>query len=106
MKDLKENLQIITIIFATGFFFGIVFYTFVLKRPPKPYSEVCKLDIAQVKSLKLQLATSNDLCLQKINSAVKVEKEANKETFQKKYKRLEEACNELDCLQCKRDKKK
>jgi uncharacterized protein YktB (UPF0637 family) len=106
MKELKENLQILAIVFATGFFFGIVFYTFVLKRPPRPHSEVCKLDIAQVKSLKIQLTDSNNLCLQKIDAAVKIESKTNKETFQKKYKRLEEACNELDCLQCKRDKKK
>lgn len=106
MKNLKENLQILITVFITGFFLGIIFYIFVLKSSPKPHSEVCKLDIAQVKSLQMQLSTSNDLCLQKINTAVEIENKANKDFFQEKYKRLEKVCNELDCLQCKRDQKK
>ena len=104
MKELKENLQVLAIVFATAFFLGIAFYVLVLKRPPKPHSEVCRIEIAQTKALRKQLSSANELCLEKINIAVAAERKANNESFRKKYKRLEEACNELDCLQCKKDR--
>ena len=63
---------------------------------------LCKADIVLNNTLKDTLSKQEALCIQKIDSSVKASLENQTQRFDLKFKRLEDACNQLDCAQCKR----
>lgn len=99
-QDILKDIKILAAIFFISFLFGILFYALFLDKPCRTRLDLCKLDIVHIESLKSKLSKLNAECIEKIDTAVSLEKESNKKAFDKKYKRLEKACNELDCLQC------
>ena len=102
MNDLKDIYYIILgSVFTLGLIFGAIIYS-LLQENCKPREVLCKADIVLNNTLKDTLSKQETLCIQKIDSAVKNALKTQTERFDFKFKRLEDACNQLDCAQCKR----
>ena len=102
MNDLKDIYYIILgSVFTLGLIFGAIIYS-LLAEECKPRKVLCKADIMLNKTLQETLTKQESLCIQKIDSAVKSSIKNQTERFDFKFKRLEDACNQLDCAQCKR----
>ena len=102
MNDLKDIYYIILgSVFTLGLILGAVIYASLVEEC-KPREVLCKADIVLNNTLKDTLSKQEALCIQKIDSSVKASLENQTQRFNLKFKRLEDACNQLDCAQCKR----
>ena len=103
MTGLKEELYIAVAsgIFIIGLVFGAVLCN-LLTEDCKTREQLCMPDMQLNKSLKQTLSTQEIKCANKIDKVTEtVLKNANQK-YSAKYERLEQACNELDCSQCRR----
>lgn len=82
---------------AAGFFL-----CFALTPNCKTRDELCALDIQLNNSLKTQLSKSEVKCSELLTESVKKALQKQQDSHQAKFKRLEESCNDLDCLQCRK----
>jgi len=102
MSNLKDIYYIvIASVFTLGLILGAILHA-LLTEKCKPRDILCKPDITLNNTLKGTLAKQEALCIQKIDLAVKSHSESQSQRFDLKFKRLEEACNKLDCAQCRR----
>ena len=102
MNDLKDIYYIVLgSVFAVGLIIGAIVHSLIVKEC-KPREVLCKADIVLNNTLKDTLSKQEALCIQKIDSAVKESLQTQSSRFDLKFKRLENACNQLDCAQCKR----
>lgn len=86
-----------------GFLLGILFH-YSITPNQKPESELCSVERKQIALLKAQVTKSEESCFTKIEQITEQITQSQKANCLAKTKRLEEACNELDCLQCRRQK--
>lgn len=92
---------IIGAVFLLGSIFGAtLFYT--LSEDCKGRKELCALDIKQNDLLKKQLTEAEKKCFLSIDSSVQACVEEQGKLCDTKLKRIESACNDLDCAQCRR----
>jgi hypothetical protein len=102
MNDLKDIYYIVLgSVFTVGLILGGIIYA-LLAEQCKPREVLCKADIVLNNTLKDTLSKQETLCIQKIDSSVKASLKNQTQRFDLKFKRLEDACNQLDCAQCKR----
>ena len=102
MNDLKEfYIAIIAAIFIVGLVLGALLFS-LFTEDCKTREQLCIADIQQNKSLKETLSKQELLCSEKIDSVIKITLKNANHKFSSKYKRLEQACNQLDCAQCRR----
>lgn len=102
---IKNVEQIYVIIIGAVFLLGSVFgatLTYVLSEDCKTRIELCSLDIKQNNLLKKQLSESEKKCFSSIDASVQTCIEEQKRLCDTKLKRIENACNDLDCAQCRR----
>jgi uncharacterized membrane-anchored protein YhcB (DUF1043 family) len=103
MTSLKEEFYIAAAaaIFIVGLVFGAVLCN-LLSKDCKTREQLCMSDMQLNKSLKQTLSTQELKCAEKIDKVSEtVLKNANQK-YLAKYERLKQACNELDCSQCRR----
>ena len=84
-----------------GFLLGVLFH-YSITPSQKSKSELCSAERKQVLVLKAQVTKSEQSCFTKIDETIKRITSAQETKCLNKTKRLEDACNELDCLQCRR----
>ena len=92
---------IIGAVFLLGAIFGATLF-YALSEDCKGRAELCALDIKQNDLLKKQLSESEKKCFSSIDSSVKTCVEEQEKLCDTKLKRIEDACNDLDCAQCRR----
>lgn len=102
---MKYMEQMYLIVVGTVFLFGCLCGALIFSAiidDCKTRDELCKLDIKQITSLKAQLTESENKCFTSIDKSLKrcVQEQVN--ICKDKVKRLEDACNDLDCAQCRR----
>jgi hypothetical protein len=100
----KTYYKIFVGFFCTAFLLGVLFTTSFLCKDCKTRKELCHIDIIENSSLKKQLIKTENLCIEKINEAVKIAIKNNQQKSNARFLRLEKTCNELDCMQCKKGK--
>ena len=103
--SLNINVNLYKIFLAASFIFGLAigFFLAVAIIPDcKTRAQLCAQDIKSNDSLRTQLSKSELKCSELLTATV--EKVLHEQSLiqDQKVKRLEEACNDLDCLQCKR----
>lgn len=98
-----EHMYLIVVgsVFAVGCIIGAITYS-VFSEDCKTREELCSLDIKQIELLKIQLSKSESKCLELVSSSVLKVKKESKDLCDTKLQRIEAACNDLDCLQCRR----
>ena len=87
--------------FIIGLILGATLFAFFAKDC-QTRNELCAIDIKQNQSLQKTLNKQESMCLEKIDATIKRIQADQNLKFNLKYKRLQEACNILDCAQCKR----
>ena len=102
MKNVEHfYVIIIGTVFLLGSVFGVTL-SYVFSEDCKTRTELCALDIKQNKLLKDQLTESEKKCFLSIDSSVNSCIEDQNKLCNNKLSRIEEACNDLDCTQCRR----
>ena len=102
---IKNIEHVYVIIIGAAFLAGSIFgaaLTYALSEDCKTRVELCALDIKQNLLLKKQLGESEKKCFLSIDTSVQVCVEEQKTLCNNKLKRIENACNDLDCAQCRR----
>jgi hypothetical protein len=84
-----------------GFLLGVLFH-YSISPDQKSRSEICAAERKQIDILKTQITKSEESCFVKIDQITKQVTAAQETKCLAKTKRLEDACNQLDCLQCRR----
>ncbi len=102
MKNIE---QIYIIILGAVFFIGAAFgstLVYLLSEDCKTRQELCSLDIKQNELLKNQLTDSETKCFKAIDDATNICIKDQKQLCSTKLLRIQNACNDLDCAQCRR----
>jgi hypothetical protein len=102
MKNIE---QIYIIILGAVFFVGAAFgstLTYLLSEDCKTRQELCVVDIKQNQVLKKQLTDSENKCFEAIDKATDTCVKDQKQLCGTKLLRIQNACNDLDCAQCRR----
>ena len=102
MKHMEHMyLIVVSAVFLFGCLCGALIFS-AISEDCKTRDELCKLDIKQIASLKAQLTESENKCFASIDKSLKRCVKQQVELCKDKVKRLEDACNDLDCAQCRR----
>ena len=102
MKHIEHMYLIgVASVFFVGCIIGAITYS-VFSQDCKTREELCSLDIKQIELLKTQLSKSESKCLKLVSSSVLKAKKDAKDSCDNKLERIEDACNDLDCLQCRK----
>jgi hypothetical protein len=97
----KQNYKTLIPVFLLGLLTGIMLYAF-FSSACKSRDQLCKLDIKEITLLRTTLKKQELKCLETTDVAIKKVRSAEKRKYTEKRNRIEEACNVLDCAQCKR----
>lgn len=102
MNQFKQvYLPILSAVFVVGLILGAILFS-LFSENCKTREQLCSLDIKQNITLQQTLKKQELLCTEKIDSIVKETLKQNNLKFNLKFQRLQDACNRLDCAQCKR----
>jgi gas vesicle protein len=102
---MKHANHMYLIVISAVFLFGALVGALLLSactETCKTREQLCSLDIKQNTSLKAQLTASENKCFVSIDTSLKRCVKDQSKLCSSKVKRLEEACNDLDCAQCRR----
>ena len=102
LKYFIQTRKTFFLLFLSGFFSGFFFYILFFQKECKSRTELCSQDIKEVFLLREKLKTSETSCASKISSLTESLLTQYEEQCNRKIKRFEEACNDLDCSQCEK----
>ena len=103
MNDLKSYYKIMLLIAFFSFLFGLGFFAVAFDENCKSRQELCSLDLEEIALLRKQLKKTEDSCIEQLKKASDTVRKNCEASYKAKMIRIEKSCNELDCLQCKRE---
>jgi|APSaa5957512535_1039671.scaffolds.fasta_scaffold66006_3 hypothetical protein len=90
--------------FVVGLLLGVLLFN-VFSKDCKTRQELCSVDIKEISLLRAKLNQTEADCFKSVDEAVEKTKASETNACSIRLKRIEDACNELDCLQCKGKRK-
>jgi hypothetical protein len=88
-------------LFGAGFLCGFATLAFFTSEC-KTRGELCSLDLKEIASLRSVLKEEELKCIKTVTASTEKVTKYEEEKCSSKLKRIKDACNDLDCAQCRR----